>query len=431
MKPGAMLATFVLAGAIGTAVGAPPQMPPVFDRPTVSGLLKNVDQDENAAVLKFGYFARRSRQALPEAEGLAMVRVALRSTPAGSRKWFVLQSVLGFGCFRAGPTTQMDAYHAYDLLFDSVGKAQAAHCADVVAQAIYEAVATVIGNFGAGSGQVAGDGPCLSKAVQAEISLLKAGYASRYPVPWRLAMKAVGGPGDIRDIVDRALADPAMPRSYGLYMLAAAVLSTSDAARAAALLQQAKALATSPLERQQVQRDMVQQFVANKNLPDAIVLQENWVQSTGTGYADLIRLLWARKDTAGVDAQITALERAGTSEAEINSAAAVLAALGRESASSRPLEDRAVALLTSYLGAPRKRSVQQELWARLTLADLYLSQRRLDDARADIEKGLALSPALSQVRALAQRSSGSTGGSKATGPRGARTSSRSTCVHLC
>ena len=392
---GVMAVCAASAGFDRPAYGAPPEMPPVFDQATVQTLVQDIDQGQNAVKLKIGYFARRSRLGYPRSEGLALLERCADQAQPDSRRWFVLQSVIGFAGLRVDQPSRETAYAAYSAIFRDSAKAEAAGATDVVERAMYELVATIPGNYGP-RWQLCDLTvyPTLLKALAAQLSILKAGGKIPYRIPWARAFVFTGEARAARPVVERALADPQMPASYDFYMLAAEVLCTTDGDRAGELLQKAMPLANGPQERDQVTRTMVERLEAEKKLGEAIALQQKWIGTTGAGRADLLRLLWEAKDRAGIERELTALHRPDANEAEINGSVGAVFTLTAADSDPRSgkLRESAAGLLEGYLSERRVRDVEQELRARLTLSAFDAAGRRPTEAQSVLAGGLKLVP---------------------------------------
>ncbi|MBI3948345.1 MAG: hypothetical protein HY321_20690 [Armatimonadetes bacterium] len=378
--------------AAGIAVWAPlcaappPKMQRLFDEATVRRLVGAVEEDRNDLVLKLGYFAqRRADTGLPATDGLGIVRAAVAEATPRSRRWFLLQSVVGFAGFRVSANTREGAYQAYCELFNRPREALAANAEEVLHRAIYEYAGTLPGGFAKRHfGWEERGQETLEKAMSAYLYLLSQGRPGPYEVPWVRAVQSVADPAGIRALVEKAVADPATPRSYLLLRTAACVYET-DPKRVFQLLEQARPMLPKddPEEAAWYFAYLAQARGSLHGPEGAIAAQQECVRTTGRGQGKLVLLCYEGKDERGLQESLAALAAPDADGAEINEAAAGLLRIHRrDNTAYKSARDAAVQLLTDYLAAKRRRDLTQELVARLILARHYLADRKPDKVKA-------------------------------------------------
>ncbi len=385
--PMAVPAGVLIAALLSCSVAAanpPPRMPPAFDEQTVRGLVARIEQDRNDAILKFGYFLRRARHPLPAADGMAIFAAAIAEEAKGSRRWFLLQSVRGFGGLRAGPETKDDAYTAYAEMLDRAADAHQVGAAKVVLRSIYEFSGTVPEDW-TGRGKDARARELLPKALSVYLDYLRKGVPTPLEIPWGPAIAAAGAAGVCAPLAEAALADQAMPRSYDLLRTAAACHLAHNRDRAIELLLQAKPLL--PKDDSMRVRSFFDALVttaAGKGQTDvALEAQREQMKMTGQGWGQLAILCFEKGDEKGFQEVMFALEAPGANEREINEAANRIFRLhGQEKWRYAPAAKRAAEVLTKYLARQRPPDVEQGLRARLYLGRYYLGEKMLEEATA-------------------------------------------------
>ena len=430
-----VVAIGALAGASADAM-PPPQMPPVWDRPTVLGLIENIDKPQNASILKIGYFARRGKPTLATIDGFAMLKDVIDHEGTGSRRWFLLQQVAGFAAFRATDVPLEEGFRAYADLFDHASQAQDAGALYPLRSAVAEFVNAVLGRLHKiHLDEDARTGKLLLKAWTISAACQEGAPAGARPLPWAEAAKLAHVEAELRQGVDKALSDPAHPPSYGILKSGVVMYEAIDSARAAALLQRARPLLPrdDPLEVSWFYTALVDTLTPPAKSPPqqwvaAVGAQEERVAVTGRGRGLLASLYLRSHDAKALDKMLAALSSATADEEEIDDVADAIFRAPAVVASSVPLgasktraTDAAATLLRTYLGMERKRSVEGELRARNLLAEMMIMRGDLGAAKAII-KGVDLStapttPRAQEYRAALQRLATSIDGPRPAPPR--------------
>ena len=367
-----------------------PSMPASFDRETVARLLADIDKPYNASALKVGYFLRRGQPPLPLDEGFELLQAAALAEPVGTNKWFRLQNLRAFAAFRVPGADTSQGLDAYQLLFEHASDAATSNAVYPLRQSINEFVEAVPGRFNDFG---------LRKDERVKALLLDAWTA--YAVALNMPMKGavIDEPNWMRALeksesleafvpaVEKVVADPKVPKSFGLLVAAAAVMAPTQPDKALALWQQAKPL----IPREQNGADinqaarlygpLVDLLVARDKLPDAIKNQREFVTLSGRGQARLLLLLRKSGDDVAASRALAELSAPNANEREILEAATGLFALARDAKTpDAKAGEQGEALLVGYLAATRTRDVASELKARLALGNFYLRAQRFDDA---------------------------------------------------
>jgi len=356
----------------------PPAMPAVLDRATVQGLIDKAEVDSNEIVLKFGYFMRRgAAQALPATDGLHLVKAAVEKEAPGSKRWLVLQSVRGFASFYAADNLREDGYAAYGEFFSRAVDADKVGADEVVQRTVLDFCAIIISRYGPKSGNVGPSAAILAKALEARLKFLASGKTDIHKIPWTGPIQEVNAAAALQALTDKVLADPATVRSFSLLRTAAEVFDSSLNVRAIELMKEAQPL-VPPDDAQQVQEFYDSFFKLYRRLakyPEAIALQRQRIEATGAGRANLIELLWERKDKPGLEKLLEELCAPTANEADIVLAASILIKFyERDVATTHLARVYAIKLLKSYLEANRPRGIESELFARLQLGkSLYFT----------------------------------------------------------
>lgn len=370
---------------------ARPQMPASFDRATVAQLLADIDKPGNASALKVGYFLRRGQPPLPVDEGFELLQAAALAEPVGTNKWFRLQNLRAFAAFRVPGASTEQGFEAYQAIFDHASDAAKADAAYSLRQSIGEFVSAVPGKFNDFG---------LSKDARTKELLLKAwtAYAIGLSAPmngaaiaepdWKRALVKSESLEAFVPAVEKIIADDKVPKSFGLWVAAAAVLAPTKPDKALALWEQAKPLipkADGKVDVNQAARlylPLVELLETRDSLPQAIVEQREFVALSNRGQARLMLLLRKSGDETATIKALAELNANGVNEKEITEAASGLFALARATkAPDIRAGEQAEALLTNYLAAPRTRDLSTELKARISLGNAYLRAQRFDEAK--------------------------------------------------
>lgn len=376
---------------------ARPQMPASFDRATVAQLLADIDGPRNASILKVGYFLRRGQPALPTDEGFELLQAAAQTELVGTKRWFLLQNLRAFAAFRVPNIDTDQGFEAYQAIFDHAGDAAGAKADYQLRQSVLEFVDSVSGKL---------NDLGLRKAEQTKALLLQAwtAYATALSSPlngaalaepdWTRALEKSESLEAFVPAVEKVIADPAVPKSFGLLMAAASVLAPKDPARAIALWEQAKPLIPQREGRADLDQAarlyqaLVDALVARGRLPDAITNQQQFVQLTGRGQGRLLLLTRQSGDGAATEVMLASLVETASDDREILGAASGLFKLARDTtAPDAKAGQQAEALLLSYLASPRPRDKVDEVGARLSLGNFYLRGHERNQARDILDVG--------------------------------------------
>lgn len=374
------------------------------DKAGVQRLLDEVEGGRNASLLKFAYFSHRVRDGLPRTDGLAMVRAAVDAAPPKSRRWFVLQSVRGFGAFRVSADTRDEGYLAYDQLLSAAPADCDAELRRVIQRAIQEFVVTMIGDYGArGFGPEEKGGEVLGEALSVYLEFARLGDAGPYSVPWERAIRATYSSKRLQPIVDKVLQQPGARRSYAVLRTAATVWAT-EPKRAAPLLREARRLVPAGDRREEraLLGDLVSALRADGDIPGALAAQKECVRVTGLGRAGLAEILVEQGDQKSVDALVSTLVVPDAPEVEVIETAETLIRLYRSDKERRAHVGRAAErLLSAYLAGDRARDTAEEIRARIVLAELLIDDGRVEEAARTLTLGgYSIPPSAARARYL-------------------------------
>jgi hypothetical protein len=352
-------------------------MPAQFDEATVRHLIEAVDQGQNAIILKFGYFMRRTPHPFATVNGFTVLKDAVAKEPVGTKRWFILQSIRGFAGFRIAPTTRDEAYEAYDALFGKVDEAEKANAVDVLQRAILDYASTVYGKYGT---HLYGVGPAkeiLLKAFEAYLKTLSQVESEGFKISWSKAIAAVDGEREFTNAMQARLDDPQTPKSYLLLRIAAEVFEATDMRRSINLLQEAKPLISKgdTVQATLLYQSLVKYLIQQREWKGASIEQAELVRLTGYGRGKLVYILGQQGDDTALDATMSSLALPDADEGEINEAADALfgVSYSGDAARGKMLREKAIALLKSYLQSNRKRDTVQELRARYHLGQIYIA----------------------------------------------------------
>lgn len=319
-----------------------------------------------------------------------MLQTAAQAELVGTKRWFLLQNLRAFAAFRIPRADTAQGFEAYEAIFDHASDAAKVKAEYPLRQSILEFVDSVPGKFNDFG---------LSKDAQTKELLLKAwtAYAVALSAPltgakvaepdWKRALVKSESLEAFVPAVEKVIADPAVPKTFGLLITAASVIAPKDPDKALALWQQAKPLLPQEAGKTDVNQaarlyvPLVELLAARGRLPEAVENQQEFVQLTGRGQAKLMLLLRTSGDAAATEKALAALRDPGANEKEIGEAASGLFKLARDAkAPDAEANEQAVTLLKSYLAAPRTRDLAEELSARLALGNFYLRQHQFSNA---------------------------------------------------
>ena len=360
----------------------------VFDRGTVTRMLWHIEEGHNSTLLKLGYFGSHRADDFPKDAGMQLLMGATDEADTGSPSWFRLKSLEAYAFFRMGEDWRQSAYDAYGEIFDRA--AQGDDAVDLTEQAMFDLAETLPGMYGprhfhsdAGPAAIA-----LLKALTLQLAFIKSGKGVRIGIPWADATSEVFGSAQFPKLMDSALNDPEMPRTFDLLMAAASVYRYSDPARAAALVEEARQKASPDDVARLSPTAEVDVLVAAGKWKDAAAAQDAIVHRTGKGRGRLAWMDLKAGDRKSFEREVETLKARDADEADILQLAAILNQMRDDDPASPPgRSDIPIALLSTYLRAQRECTPYYEVNARLLLANLYLSAGRAADARTTIESG--------------------------------------------
>lgn len=310
-----------------------PAMPTRFDLATVQRLVDEVEKPHSATILRAGYFMRRGNTELPQSDGLALVKAAVDKEVIGTKRWFILQSLVGFASLRVPGASPQDGIAAYGVFFDHGGEAEKAGASYELNQALNEYSFSVIGRMNdlrlRTDPQVQ---QVLLKAWSAYVETLseqKPEQARGREPDWCVAIAKSDSQELFLPYVEKALDDLKVPKTYGFLKAAAGVLAQVKAQRAIELLQQAGPLLPvgDAEEAADFFSSLTDLLAQEQRLPEAIKAQQEYVKQWGRGQAKLAMLYLQNKDDAAVDAVIKDLSTVDANEREINELANLLQGL--------------------------------------------------------------------------------------------------------
>jgi hypothetical protein len=410
---GAWLA--VCWNATAEAATRPPEMPASFDQATVQRLIDAIEQPPNAMLLKAGYFLRRSEQPLPVKEGFTLLQAAADKAAVGSKRWFVLQEILGIAAFRLAEDKANEGFAAYETLFSHASDAPKAGASYALRQAINDYVfstLTILRDHNLLDDERTSKTMMKAWTAYARSLAQEAQSKNKIAVSeplWSQALDQVGMDDEFKALVEKTLHDPTVPKTYGLYKAAATILQP---ARAVAVLREARPLLpTTDLTEvgwyftKLVDLLMLAESQPTKpekdKLAEAISAQQEMVKLTGRGQARLAELRRQAGDDKAFDELLASLNTSQAPEAEI---IAVAVALNGAIHSAKTPNDKfggqLVDLLSHYLAAPRERRVETELRARHMLGGALVEQHKLAAARTALKTDhLKIPPTSGRARA--------------------------------
>lgn len=358
---------------------------PTFDAATVQKMVDAIDAPYNFTLLKIGYFTRRGAQPLALEEGYKLVKAAAEKETVGTRKWVLLQSLVGHAAFRVEGLDTAEGFAAYDLLFKTASANAAAvrsnpGLVSAVRAAANDYVASVSGRFNSlGLQQDERTAQTFIAAFLAYKALVGAPTKARLPEPqWAAAIEGANLQEQLVPIIDKALDDPRISKSYSMLTAAALVYARTKPNTALLIFKTAKPFLPKD-DLNEVSRfyglwiDTLAPVGKEdaESLGQAIAVQREMIASYGRGQARLLELLLRAKDAEGAAAELVGLQKADANESEILSAAEILKRRAMNfAAPDTQAKTQAKALLQSYLDGERARNAEahkaaQELMKQL------------------------------------------------------------------
>lgn len=366
-----------MTGLISSSEATPlPEMPPSFERKTVQSLVDNIDQGDNATIIKFGYFIRRNPEWLTLSEGLEILRSAVNKEPVGTKRWFLLQQVRAFAAPRSGKSTWQEGLISYqDSLLQSA-KSKEAGAEDVLQRTIYEFVAAVGTKTMWNLSDFPESRSVLQHALKAHLEYLKVHNKTPFRFEWDRAIRLVRGNEELKNIALSMLHDPpkAKEDSFDFLFTIAIVLGYSDVPSALEALDRAEPLldSVSDIEKAAFFERRIQFLRKTDRVSDALTQQKKQIAETGGGYAQLIETLLESKNEKGIKEFLLEVQSPKVKEAEVVTVAYLLWNNGRNI--------EMMALLENYLETDRERSIEKDLEMRVLLAQAYLEKERWEEA---------------------------------------------------
>jgi len=368
----------------------PPVMPPAFSAAAVEGLVDNITTDRNADVLKVGYFDRGRPGSLPTDEGYKILMDSQRSEVKGTRRWFMLTSVMAFAAPRVGYSTLADADQIYTELFSAVPPVGAGSNADVVERSLYECLITIgqARHRGVAGGPL--ESPALLTAsLRCALLIADKDRANVAALPWCEAAKATGSGlasfAAARTIAAThgATADPAVRIVEGELLAAA-----SPAEAASFLLAMRKASrAFRPDCRSEYLSALAAALLKAGRSKEALEVAKDEISVAHRGYVTELQLLDAADDEAGISAELQDLQRehnCGLEALQTYEVAAATAAVCSPMKMSR-LSQVATAL-NALADRPGDMSQPERQRVLVDIAQCYVDENNLDAAASACRK---------------------------------------------
>ena len=249
IRHGAVLALLAVSFFGKNVAAAPePKMPSRFDQATVTRLVRDIDKDFSAVVLKRGYFSNRSVQDYPVDKGLLLLKKTAEQEKKGSARWFLLQSVRAYAGVRSSKAEERaTATSLYGTLFTAYAQSPSKQSVKVVQRSIYEflnAVPTEKGDeqvFASAAVDEAQGKTAFLQALKAYIVLLKKNKPYKIAMPWTEAVTHFRVGKEASELVEQAVAPKqGTVVSPSLYFLAAKILEPSSPIRAEQMRQKAE-----------------------------------------------------------------------------------------------------------------------------------------------------------------------------------------------
>jgi tetratricopeptide (TPR) repeat protein len=375
------------------AWSAPPRMPEKFDKEIVERLLTTVNEDQNAIILKIGYFLRRgSVHPLPPHEGYKLLKHYVEAETIGSKRWFFLQSVRGFAGLHLARDTHSDGMQAYEALFATASKSIPPGAESIVDRSIFEFVFTYPSEFGSQGGD---SRTYASKTLLSALAVHTARLNSAANHPgirlgyWSQAISMTTAPDDFIKVVTKAIAETDNSPSYMILATAAEIYQLHNVERAIAMLRQAKPLLTKDNTAQisDYYQFLVDLLLKQNQLAEAIQEQKELNLRTNTGYGRLFLLYHLAKDEQKVSELLTFFSEMKLSGENVTSTAAMLMELPGEFSLKEKLWDNARDILTHYL-SQESHDLEQGLKSRLLLNTIYMSRKQYAEAKNILEVAL-------------------------------------------
>jgi len=377
---------------------SPPALPAKFDEATVWNLLDHIDQGQNATILEFGYFLQRVTAPFPAKSGLTLIRDAIAKEPAGTHKWYLLESVRGLAGINLSPETHLEGFASYDDLFEKGKDAPSKEDGRLLQRAITDFIFCLRNGL---SPTVPLSGPpgsplpssfllrqravasrVLMSAIHLHFFLLKTVGKPDIEPPWSRAVLAMDKSVNFPEIVAGEMEDPQFAHSYTALRSAAALDEVDDLPASVQFLMRAKQLLpdVDSAERDWLYRHLEDDLVESGHSVQAIEVARDFVEKSSRGRSALLSLTYRLGSGAQFASAVAKASDTFVDETDLKASIDYLLAQSMPAPDlSRPSDD-AVKILESYLTSIRKRDSSAEIEFRLILARLYLDRGERDEA---------------------------------------------------
>lgn len=341
---------------------------------TVSSLIKHLDEGRHALYLQAFFRMGGVNPALREAAVQELAK-ALANETENSRRWFLMQSLYGMGCLKTSETNRAAGLNAYKLILNRFQKAQAAGAEDIYWSA-YNRFCEVAIDLRLATSAVndiflIGFNQALELARQDRLppTLPRWGRLSfEVSSAWRWRNFA-----EMLIAMEARLADPKTRPNYALLYNAAALYSLYNPERSIKLLRQAKPLLRP--EQKELVKDYYTALVAAQSdagdKEGAIATQKEMIAQAGAGYGALAGLYLETYNREAFDEVVRNLNPATGDDEDLQKITYLLA-YSHNLQDKKKAREQILPLLQGYLNAPRKRTVEGELLARLVYGQLLL-----------------------------------------------------------
>lgn len=382
----------------GKALPTPPPriIPTDLDEAGVQDILGRIEEPGATSKLKIGIFSRRASSMSPTA-GYELIVQAIQKEQVGSARWFFLKSLEAYAGLNTSTVSSEDAIGMYGELFDQSKEAANVKALYPLHQAIAEyvmMVPTLIRNRGLQDASITQE--VLGKAWLAYYSTLEQKQQAKVitQVPnWGQTLAKLKDPEALLPVVERSLQDPATPKDFDFYLAAAGLYAQRKPDKALSLLQEAKPLLPPALERTAPYYALLSRlFQSNNQLGEAILAQNQVVQSTGQGRTRLLQLFVKNHDEVGVSRLLDQLSQTDANTSEILSIADAVLSPGKPDPTLSHAEDEADNILKAYLSTTRQRDPIDELQARYLLGRDLAKKDRILEATAILQVAAELPP---------------------------------------
>ncbi len=395
-----------------TNVLAQPSAKRVFDKGEVATLIQNIENGDNASILKNQYFrAPDFKPQFPSNEGLGLLNQELTKEKAGTSRWFALQSVKAWALSQIKGASWTDMLKTYDELFSvaeiSLSLKQDEKIVSTIQKAIYDYTLLISDTSGlavnrpvkkfayrawspsSAFGQE--DQPVVTKPTQAltptnvtlkafQIYLQLAAQNKSLPpkMTWGYIFSSSGGQRVI-EMTNKALG-PDMPKTFAVYEVAVDIFSSFNRQKAISILKE-RENSIDKSKTQQVKWLYWNLALLAENDSEQLKYLKQLVNLTGQKRAELAFWYRSAKDTKSFQEIINTLCNANANEEDIIELAEGLFRWFEDDPhKNRADANSAIVLLQKYLANKRKRDVDSELKARLLLSKFHVANNKRDQA---------------------------------------------------